>query len=544
MMKRTNAKTHWTYWRQGLEALVAPPDQLTNSQERSQARTFQVAMLMLSLFTLFTTWLDKYVLQGNSGVFTENESLATTIGQLSSLAFVLLYFISRMGYFRVAAFTAGLVALTTIFFMTSASFENHVLIIYALTVPMIGSLILPRWVFRAVTAATIAMIMLFVLVQTSFSMRSRIHLLIPSVVITVCAVIIEQRRYHIKSRSSIRKSELPHSSLLTWRLGEDLKIKEVTRGDQGVGITLLNTLMETPVQRAQLLASIRDQSSLTLQTHVATRHYYSLIEPLNGGGVVGTSLDITELEAEWSRHGREMVEKQQSDLLSEFMRSAAHDIRTPLSILKTSLYLLKRTSDPERQADRLAIMDATLNNLNALIEDMFLMIRIDTMAIYEARKLDIEMMAASLAHSRKGVAEKNGITLIFQALTPLPLLCGHGTYLEKALGEFIDNALQYTAPGGTITVSASSDNDHIKFNVVDTGCGIEAVDLPYIFDRFYRAEKHRHHEEHIHSGLGLARAKKIIEKHGGNILVTSKTGEGSTFIILLPHNTNCTENEV
>jgi signal transduction histidine kinase len=108
--------------------------------------------------------------------------------------------------------------------------------------------------------------------------------------------------------------------------------------------------------------------------------------------------------------------------------------------------------------------------------------------------------------------------------------------LKQLLLNLISNAIKYTLEGGTVDVSLSKKNGWAYLKIADTGMGIPAEDLPYIFDRFYRVDKARARAQSGQggAGLGLAIAKWIAQAHGGNIDVTSKVGEGTTFTILLP----------
>lgn len=102
------------------------------------------------------------------------------------------------------------------------------------------------------------------------------------------------------------------------------------------------------------------------------------------------------------------------------------------------------------------------------------------------------------------------------------------------LGNLMANALRYTSSGGTITLRAESMPGGICITVDDTGAGIPAEDLPYIFDRFWRGDRSRSHLGGAGSGLGLAIARQLVRAHGGCISVQSKLGQGTIFTIELP----------
>lgn len=103
----------------------------------------------------------------------------------------------------------------------------------------------------------------------------------------------------------------------------------------------------------------------------------------------------------------------------------------------------------------------------------------------------------------------------------------------QLLNNLVSNALRHTSKG-EIVLSAWSQDRSVYLSVRDTGSGIDAEDLPFIFDRFYRGDKSRHRSDSNSSGLGLAIAKAIVEAHGGVIQVESTLGEGTTFTLALP----------
>ena len=95
-------------------------------------------------------------------------------------------------------------------------------------------------------------------------------------------------------------------------------------------------------------------------------------------------------------------------------------------------------------------------------------------------------------------------------------------------------AARHTPPGGRVTVRASAVADAIRLQVSDTGAGISAADLPYIFDRFWRGDRARTQGEGAGSGLGLAIVRQLVQAHGGRIEVASEVGVGTTFTVELP----------
>ena len=113
------------------------------------------------------------------------------------------------------------------------------------------------------------------------------------------------------------------------------------------------------------------------------------------------------------------------------------------------------------------------------------------------------------------------------------LVKGDRDRLKQVILNLVANAIQYTPQGGEVFLSLKRIGEQVRLIVRDTGPGIPAEDLPYIFERFYRAEKSRTRSKTSGFGLGLSITKWIVEQHGGQIKVESKEGEGTTFVIWL-----------
>ncbi|MEJ2740658.1 MAG: ATP-binding protein, partial [Dehalococcoidia bacterium] len=127
--------------------------------------------------------------------------------------------------------------------------------------------------------------------------------------------------------------------------------------------------------------------------------------------------------------------------------------------------------------------------------------------------------------------DRAGIELTLEMSDRLPSLNGDRDRIEQVLINLIHNAIKFTQPGGTVTVSAGTYNKSLQFSVSDTGTGIPAEDLTRIFERFYKADKARSGSG---TGLGLAIAKHVVAAHGGEIWVESIEGKGSQFYFTIP----------
>jgi signal transduction histidine kinase len=130
----------------------------------------------------------------------------------------------------------------------------------------------------------------------------------------------------------------------------------------------------------------------------------------------------------------------------------------------------------------------------------------------------------------QAIAEENSVTIAAE-LPESCLVYGEARKLQRVVANLLDNALKFTPPQGTVTVSLKADNGQVAISVRDTGIGISEDDLPHVFKRFYRCDNSRAQQG---TGLGLSLVKAIAGSLGGSVNATSHLGEGSTFTVTLP----------
>jgi two-component system phosphate regulon sensor histidine kinase PhoR len=128
-------------------------------------------------------------------------------------------------------------------------------------------------------------------------------------------------------------------------------------------------------------------------------------------------------------------------------------------------------------------------------------------------------------------AQQSDISIELDVATDLPLPYVDASRIEQVLLNLLQNALNFTPSGGSVTLTAAPEDDHIVVRVQDTGIGIAPDDLPHIFERFYKADRARSSGG---TGLGLAIAKHLVERHGGRIWAESQPGQGTTVSFMLP----------
>jgi len=209
----------------------------------------------------------------------------------------------------------------------------------------------------------------------------------------------------------------------------------------------------------------------------------------------------------------------------------AHDLRTPLTVI-TGYLEAWRDGDLKPTPARFEAMHAEAQHLNRLIDDL------RTLSLADAGELTLNRQPVKVPNLLRRVAaayqhqaEQQSIALTVQADDDLPTINADPERLAQVLKNLVSNALRYTPEQGQIRLLARRQAGGVQLQVADTGRGIPPVDLPSIFNRFYRADKSRE-QSGGQSGLGLAIAKAIVEAHGGQISVSSVVGQGTIFTLV------------
>lgn len=246
--------------------------------------------------------------------------------------------------------------------------------------------------------------------------------------------------------------------------------------------------------------------------------------------VLGISRNITERKHSEQQSRELKKEQERSKMLSDFVRDMSHDFRTPISVIRTSLYLISKVADPEKQKRHLDKAEQEAVTLTQLVDRLLLMVRLDSQLESDFQIMNINLLVSEVCGKISPQAEEAGAT-IDTSLSEKPLMV-EANYADLclALTELGQNAVKYGSPPTSISLRTRCEGSMVVIEVKDTGVGIAETDLPHLFERLYRVDKARS-TTNGGAGLGLPIARRIVELHHGEITVESKLGEGSTFRI-------------
>jgi two-component system phosphate regulon sensor histidine kinase PhoR len=251
------------------------------------------------------------------------------------------------------------------------------------------------------------------------------------------------------------------------------------------------------------------------------------LHPYGEGSKLLITRDVTAIE-------------QAEAMRRDFVANVSHEIRTPLTVLAGFVETLRELPLEKAEQERyLALMATQASRMQNLVADLLTLSQLEGSpppGIDEAVKA--HALLAALEEDARAVSAlatggKPAHAITFLAAPDLELL-GAANELQSAMSNLINNAIRYTPPGGSIEVSIEAlDNGRAVFRVRDSGPGIAAEHLPRLTERFYRVDKSRSRDTGG-TGLGLAIVKHVVQRHGGELSIDSRVGEGSVFSIALP----------
>jgi signal transduction histidine kinase len=251
--------------------------------------------------------------------------------------------------------------------------------------------------------------------------------------------------------------------------------------------------------------------------------------------------EITELSRQFNAMADQVEEtmeviRRDRDASREFLADVSHELRTPLAALRTFNELLRETAGAD-EAARTEFLEASaqqIERLDWLAQNLLELSKLESGLVrLDLRPDDIRATVEWSVEQAQVSAQRRGVALSM-VLPDTAVVTRHDPQrLGQVLINLIGNALKFTPRGGSVRVTLAPQGKGARIQVSDTGVGIDASELPHIFERFYRGSR-VNEARGSGSGLGLAIVRSIVDMHGGRVLVESRVGVGSTFTVTLP----------
>jgi two-component system, OmpR family, sensor histidine kinase SenX3 len=290
---------------------------------------------------------------------------------------------------------------------------------------------------------------------------------------------------------------------------------------------LIDEALEALVARTALLGTPQEH---LVELHGQQPRVMALsAHPLMFGGVIATMVDVSE---------RVRLDRVRTD----FVANLSHELKTPvgaLAVLAETIVEVLSSPDPAAEdravASRLATkMVAEAHRMSQSINELLELSRIELEGLATVSEVLVSTIVTEAVDRVRSLAESADITVDVR-LPEAPLtIQGDCRQLASALGNLLENAVKYSSPDGNVEIAVESSETGVEFRIRDWGVGIPARDLDRIFERFYRVDRARSRGTGG-TGLGLAIVRHVATNHGGTVSVTSTEGEGSTFVLALPH---------
>lgn len=223
---------------------------------------------------------------------------------------------------------------------------------------------------------------------------------------------------------------------------------------------------------------------------------------------------------------------------SEFFSIISHQLGTPLSIFRMTLGLMEREGKEQNTQGAalhyLPTLTDTADRMIRLVNALLEVNRIDaSRLVLKPEAVDVGAMTEQTAENFRAYAAARRVRIVCQDMRGLPRAWADKEKIDMVIQNLLDNAVRYTAGGGTITITLSAEKEALYWSIADQGAGIPASQQPYIFQKFFRGENGRPRDTHG-SGVGLYIAKAIVEASGGTIGFQSQEGKGTMFWFMLP----------
>jgi two-component system NtrC family sensor kinase len=313
-------------------------------------------------------------------------------------------------------------------------------------------------------------------------------------------VVLDQESRLVLVNSVARSAfGLDNKDLIGERFEDHFKDEEMTRLVEMAGASLSNR-MEVTVADGRVFSG-----------HLT---------PIPDVGMTITLHDITYL-------------KQLDKIKSDFVGTVSHDLRSPLTAIMGYVELIERAGPVnERQVDFIRRVHQNVQNITRLIDDLLHLGQIESGLDLTKERIPVGQLIKIILDEYQSRLTGKNLTIECSLPDSALYLIGNPVQMRQMFEKLLDNAVKYSMTGGHIDILGAVEQNQVILQVRDSGVGIPSVDMPFIFDKFYRGSNVA--GEVQGTGLGLAIVKSIVESHKGRIWVDSTLGEGATFTIVMP----------
>ena len=287
------------------------------------------------------------------------------------------------------------------------------------------------------------------------------------------------------------------------------------------GTSLVSPELSELVHGVRRDGQIRETELVISRTNGASRHVTARVAPL------GTRLALALVEDRTRERRVEAVRR-------DFVANVSHELKTPVGAIRVLADAVTEASDDPEAVRRFSNrMITESERLTALVQQIIELSRLQGDEPLEAPiAVDVDKVIAAAVDASTVDADAKGINVVSAGTAGLHVF-GNDEQVSTAVTNLVSNAVAYSEPGSTVTVSTRATDGSVEISVVDQGIGIPSTEIDRIFERFYRVDPARHRSTGG-TGLGLSIVKHVAATHGGEVKVWSQEGQGSTFTLTLP----------
>jgi signal transduction histidine kinase len=361
------------------------------------------------------------------------------------------------------------------------------------------------------------------------------------------ASLLSEQITHLPANGPAGLLSLPGENEQLLLVAADLTTPTATLGKVVVG---LSTIGSTDIPRAYiiayggaaiviLLAGWGAWATLGLMSQRIEKISHD-VAAISDGRSLHRRLSIENAGEEFERLVgtlNEMIERLETSFLGlrRFTADASHELKTPLAVLRADV---ERAMNEPSQTERMVALEEALHETTRmadLVESLLTLARADEGRFDIHREpVELKPLVDDVYETALILGEGAGVAVNLQFTADVTIMADR-TRLRQLFLNLVTNAIKYTPAGGKVDIGLGLHPDNVTFAVRDTGIGIAAADVPYIFERFWRADRARSRmSERGGFGLGLAISQWIAQAHGGTLTASSRLGRGSLFTVTLP----------